>query len=251
MACRSGSARRQRLAGWARPNGPTTDARTSDARRSRAGRLVELQPRHRASVTAASRMDHRASDAGQGAGALPPHAESSELLGGPPFGDLVHCQRAFDRCAHRLQLRAAPSGPRLGRAGCPIPTPVPVPSPRPCRPSSTRPNIRSAASRRDSGLFVALFIERFRERDNANRRRHLRTGRSLRFDLASSVSHTAHGISTSAAPAGIAQLDMREGTPSRERQRAVAGRAWPDRHVTLMIPKPSPYGSQRGSIRKA
>ena len=70
----------------------------------------------------------------------------AELLGGPPFGDLGHCQRAFDRWRIVYNCERPHQALDLD-VPAPGSDPVRVPSPRPCRPSSTRPNIRSAASR--------------------------------------------------------------------------------------------------------
>ena len=70
----------------------------------------------------------------------------AELLGGPPFGDLGHCQRAFDRWRIVYNWER-PHQALAWTCRPPGSDPARVPSPRPCRPSSTRPNIRSAASR--------------------------------------------------------------------------------------------------------
>ena len=81
-----------------------------------AARRLVSAPRHRPQ----SQPSLSSSDAGQGR-ALPPHAES-RTPGRSAFRRSRALPAGLRPLAHRLQLRAAPSGPRLGRAGCPIPT---------------------------------------------------------------------------------------------------------------------------------
>ena len=106
-----------------------------------AARRLVSAPRHRPQ----SQPSLSSSDAGQGR-ALPPHAES-RTPGRSAFRRSRALPAGLRPLAHRLQLRAAPSGPRLGRAGCPIPTQSASLPRGPAAHRVRRSNIRSAASR--------------------------------------------------------------------------------------------------------
>ena len=123
--------------------------------------------------------------------ALPPHAE------GRAGRSALRRSRALPAAFEASSQLPAPSGPRPGRPAARS-DPARVPSPRPCRPSSTRPNIRSAASRTKAA--------------SASRARSSNCPRHAGYPVG--LVPTTHDGTWKVifASRQIAQLDMRDGT---------------------------------------